>query len=580
MRPGASPQQTTTGVGLRDLLDRLVALLGAADRPHVAALTRRLEEDRLRILVAGEAKRGKSTLLNALLGRDLLPVGVLPLTAVPTTLTYGPDDRVEVHYLDGHGERFDVAALADLVTEDRNPDNIRGIADVTVYIAHPLLGRGIDLVDTPGVGSIHEHNTALAQQALREMDVAVFVTSADPPVSASERAVLTDVRALAVRVMVVLAKADQLDVEERDVVRDFVSRVASDVLGDPITPYVLSARQAIRARDDRALRESGLPEFITALEEYAVSGRRQDLVASVAGHGRRLAASAADEARLTLRAAELSTVAAEDRQSTFTTRLEAVRRLAEESQALLDAAVRTATERITAAARTESPRATADVRRRLDEWADARPDAAAAELDRAGRQLMRDAVADAAMSWRAAQEVRVDEEVAALTERLQGRLQKQLDAVRAAAAAVFEVRMASPPVVAALDPSSRFARHGAELAGFSELLAAGVRTRLPGSLGRRRVVDHLRAEIPELTDRSFGRARADLQQRLQETGRVLRAELARRYDEAVARVQTAVCQGQELARRDAGDRDRLAANLHDRIEALDRLAAEFERVTG
>lgn len=63
-------------------------------------LARRLEAGRFDITVVGEFKRGKSTLLNALLGRPLLPVDVLPLTAVATEVAYGPE-RVVVHRLDG-----------------------------------------------------------------------------------------------------------------------------------------------------------------------------------------------------------------------------------------------------------------------------------------------------------------------------------------------------------------------------------------------------------------------------------------------------------------------------------------------
>ena len=65
----------------------------------------------------GAAKRGKSTLINALLGRDVLPTGVTPLTAVATTVRYGDDPHVEVRFSDGHEEKHPMPALPDLVTE-------------------------------------------------------------------------------------------------------------------------------------------------------------------------------------------------------------------------------------------------------------------------------------------------------------------------------------------------------------------------------------------------------------------------------------------------------------------------------
>ena len=139
---------------LTGALTELAALGTDADRERIAALRDRLDAVRLRVLVTGEAKRGKSTLINALLGRAVLPTGVTPLTAVATTVRYGDDHRVEVRFSDGHEEKQPVSALPDLVTERGNPGNRRHIAAVTVYLDAPLLAGGVELVDTPGTGSV------------------------------------------------------------------------------------------------------------------------------------------------------------------------------------------------------------------------------------------------------------------------------------------------------------------------------------------------------------------------------------------------------------------------------------------
>jgi ribosome biogenesis GTPase A len=157
------------------------------DREQLTALLDRLDAERLRVLVAGEAKRGKSTLVNALLGRDLLPSGVTPLTAVTTTVRYGTDERADVRFLDGHEEKYPLAALPDLVTERGNPGNRRRIAGVTAYVTAPVLEGGVELVDTPGTGSVFEWDTQAAYEALESMDAAVFVLTADPPMAAASR---------------------------------------------------------------------------------------------------------------------------------------------------------------------------------------------------------------------------------------------------------------------------------------------------------------------------------------------------------------------------------------------------------
>jgi Dynamin family len=152
---------------LADALGQLAALGTARDREQLTALLDRLDAARLRVLVTGEAKRGKSTLINALLGRPVLPAGVTPLTAVTTTVRYGDDARAEVLFLDGHEEEHPLTALVDLVTERGNSRNRRGIAGVTVYLSAPVLAGGAELVDTPGTGSVFEWDSETAHEALR-----------------------------------------------------------------------------------------------------------------------------------------------------------------------------------------------------------------------------------------------------------------------------------------------------------------------------------------------------------------------------------------------------------------------------
>jgi Dynamin family len=118
----------------------------------------------------------------------VLPSGVTPLTAVATTMRYGDDSRVEVVFRDGHEEKHPLTVLADFVTEKRNPRNERMVAGVTVYLDVPVLAGGVELVDMPGTGSVFGWDTEAAHEALRTMDAAVFVLTADPPVSASEAA--------------------------------------------------------------------------------------------------------------------------------------------------------------------------------------------------------------------------------------------------------------------------------------------------------------------------------------------------------------------------------------------------------
>jgi predicted GTPase len=182
---------STVDRALAGVLARLAEaaeLLGVAEvADEVAETADRLQALRLEVAVVGEFKRGKSSLINALVGREVLPVGVLPLTSVPTLLEQG-EEGLMVEYADGRREQDRLDELARFVTEDANPGNRLGVAQVTARLHTPLLDAGVRLVDTPGVGSVYEHNTRATDAYLPSLDAAVLVTSADPPISGAERA--------------------------------------------------------------------------------------------------------------------------------------------------------------------------------------------------------------------------------------------------------------------------------------------------------------------------------------------------------------------------------------------------------
>lgn len=285
----------------------LRAALEASDargRDALEGLRQRLDAAVLRVLLVGEAKRGKSTLGNALLGREVLPTGVRPLTSVSTTIARGTPERVLVRFIDGHQLECGLEELADYVTEAANPSNERGVGYVEGQLAQVPFD-GFVLVDTPGVGSVHAHNTDEAHLAMDAMDVAVFVLTADPPVSASERKLLEQVRSLSVATFVVLNKADRLSPAEIAEAKEF----AADVTGSERV-FVCSARDALNAYlagDEDGFCSSGVPALLGALADRSRTRGAQDLVTSVGRSAGRAVAKACDRVSVTIAAIDAVT---------------------------------------------------------------------------------------------------------------------------------------------------------------------------------------------------------------------------------------------------------------------------------
>ena len=536
----------TNGDGaLAQALDELATLGTDGDREQIAALRDRLDAARLRVLVAGEAKRGKSTLINALLGRAVLPAGVTPLTAVVTTVLYGDDSRAQVRFTDGHEEKQPLSALPDLVTERGNPGNRRRIAGVTVYLDAPILAGGVELVDTPGTGSVYEWDTAAAHAALDTMDAAVLVLTADPPVSAAERDLYAKVAGLSVATFTVLNKADHLDGPGLAEAAEFTQRVLGEAAGRPARDagrvYAMSARAALDGGDP------GFDEFSADFMTY-LSGRRvADLRASAIARARRIARALLDEVALTRRAAQLTAGDAADRVTRFGDRLAEVTVRGRDAVAVVNAESARQLMALNDAAAADGPRLGRQVLVELDAFLDGDlRGASPAQLERQGRERLVTLTLNAAETWRERRRQLIEDGLAQVDARLAAELTDALGVLRESAAGLLGLELAVPEPGGRLAENRRFFYTTADEAGQTELLAGAIRRKLPGELGRRRAREHLRREGPDLVEAQIGRARGDLQYRLAEAGRALARAVEHRYADATGRMQAALRAAEDM----------------------------------
>ncbi|MFN2541622.1 MAG: dynamin family protein [Chthoniobacterales bacterium] len=335
--------------GLREILSEAIASVAAPSASQAEILERlnslreRLFTQRFQLAVLGQFKRGKSTVLNALLGQAVLPTGVVPVTAIATFLEPGAAPTIRVTYGSGKTESFDLAnaetlceRLAAFVTEEANPRNILNVGRVEVFLPAELLERGVVLIDTPGVGSTLAHNTAAADAILPESDAALFVVSADPPITEIEIEYLARIRQTVARLIIVLNKIDILEAEEQEKAATFLRNALVDHAGiDPFTPiFLLSAREGLRAKQSGnrgALETSGLVELEKHLVQFLATEKRETLNAAIARKAAAFVAQLQLESEIALKSLRLPVEDLEERLGTFdgaAHRFEAERRTA------------------------------------------------------------------------------------------------------------------------------------------------------------------------------------------------------------------------------------------------------------
>lgn len=176
---------------------------------------------RVAVSVLGGFKAGKSSFINFLAGSPVLPVGVLPLTAVVTQVRPGAAVRVAVTLASGETLSVSPAALTEWVTEDRNPGNRKGV--VCVEVEAPGLARfpNLDFVDTPGLGSVFAHNTAASLAWLPRAEAVILASPCIQPFSEADASFARQVAATTPRLSVLLTKADLLSEHDRSSVLQF-----------------------------------------------------------------------------------------------------------------------------------------------------------------------------------------------------------------------------------------------------------------------------------------------------------------------------------------------------------------------
>ena len=161
---------------------------------RISQLSEKLDKNEFQLVVLGQFKRGKTTLINALLGKNILPTAVIPLTSIITILKYGNTKKVTVLLKDGKNKQITLDTISDYVTEVKNPKNFKNVDKVIIEYSADFLKNGIQIIDTPGVGSVYKHNTDVAYEFVPNADAGIFVVTADPPISESELHFLKSVK--------------------------------------------------------------------------------------------------------------------------------------------------------------------------------------------------------------------------------------------------------------------------------------------------------------------------------------------------------------------------------------------------
>ena len=223
-------EQKSNDLELLSKIEEIAANRGLVEfRTTIGSILDRAEDKTFEIAVFGRVSSGKSSLLNAILDADVLPVGVTPITAVPTRITYEEKPSMTVSFAEAPAKTMEVTRLAEYATEQQNPGNAKHVTRITVTLPAGRLRDGVTFVDTPGLGSLATSGAAETLAYLPKCDLGVVLIDAGSTLTTEDLQTILTLQEAAVPAIVLLSKADLLALNDREKIIDYVRQhIVSD----------------------------------------------------------------------------------------------------------------------------------------------------------------------------------------------------------------------------------------------------------------------------------------------------------------------------------------------------------------
>jgi GTPase SAR1 family protein len=267
---------------LSGLQHRLITFQYEQHLADVSQLKADIEEDRIVMVTLGEFNNGKSTFVNALIGEELVPMGITPTTATINMLVYGEERELLVHKHDGTVERLPLQeGTLEPFTAEGTEGNDGDIRFLQLQLPSPVLKQSVVLVDTPGVNDLNTIRSSITYSLIPRADIVLFILNMTSPVKRTEFDFLTNVllKHGLDRILFIANYADAVNASEEEMVQIIRSRLAAVEGLTEFEVLPLSAREALegKRRQDRELIElSGIEVVEKKIKELVEYGSRAE----------------------------------------------------------------------------------------------------------------------------------------------------------------------------------------------------------------------------------------------------------------------------------------------------------------
>jgi GTP-binding protein EngB required for normal cell division len=545
-------------------------------------LKEKVRSNAFNLVVVGQFKRGKTSLINALLAAEILPVAVVPLTSIVTIMTWGEALRIKVFFNDGKISEIKPESLVEYVTEKGNPKNIKDVREVVLTYPSPYLKDGVRLIDTPGVGSIYQHNTDVAYQYLPKSDAALFLLSVDQPMSKAELDFLNDVKEYSNKIFFVLNKADYLRENDLKESIEFSRNGLKEAMGSDVKLFPVSARLALEGvaeKSDELIQKSMLPLFSKDLNRFLMEEKGNVLLLSVTNNLLRSISQAKLELELELKSLTTPLEELKEKIRAFENKKGEVAQVKRDFEILLEGEVSRLTK---GQLEDDLQRFVRDLmpheQTHLTEQFELNKGLPLKDLRSTLEEAVIDHVKQAFITWRAMEDERLAKAFETICKRFITKINETVDELLRYSSELFSVPFDAVKAEALWSVKSGFYYKFKEQPVGTAIIASTLTLALPKFIGDKIVLKKMKEYLQRVVTMQAARAGNDFEERLDKSKLDFRWEIFQKIDATIAGISTAIEKG--MTQRSSGEHEVVARKqtLAETARKLDDIKDRLMRI--
>jgi GTP-binding protein EngB required for normal cell division len=269
--------KTGDEIHLLSEIERIVTAHGLVEfRGMLSMLLDRMESAAFEVGVFGRVSSGKSSLLKYILQTDVLPVGVTPVTAIPTRISHGPVAEAGIEFAEAQPQIVPLSELPEFATEQKNPGNKKHVTRIFVKLPSARLAEGVTFVDTPGLGSLAVAGAEETIAYLPRCDLGIVLIDASAGLTPDDVIVVQALYQAGANAMVLISKADLFSAADREQMIAYVKTNLSSELHVEPPVHAISVFRADAALCDRWF-ESELRPSLAQHHELAITSQKRKI---------------------------------------------------------------------------------------------------------------------------------------------------------------------------------------------------------------------------------------------------------------------------------------------------------------